>query len=126
MSALRIKKRRLREKSMPKEKPSPAVMTIGHSRHTLEEFIRLLRAHGATCAVDVRTVPCSRPNSQFKKASLPRSLKKSGLGDMFPRRDSAACVMRSAIRPTWASEMPPFEVMRITCKRPSLRRASKN
>ena len=55
-------------------------MTIGHSRHTLEEFIRLLRAHGATCAVDVRTVPRSRHNPQFNKDSLPRSLKKAGLG----------------------------------------------
>ena len=32
---------------------------------------------------------------------------------MFTCRDSAACVMRSAIRPTWAGEMPPFEVMPI-------------
>jgi Uncharacterized conserved protein len=80
MSALRIKNCRLREKSMPKEEPSPLVMTIGHSTHTLEEFIRLLQAHGATCVVDVRTVPRSRHNPQFNKASLPRSLKKAGLG----------------------------------------------
>jgi len=65
---------------MPKEEPSPLVMTIGHSTHTLKEFIRLLQAHGATCVVDVRTVPCSRHNPQFDKASLPRSLKKAGLG----------------------------------------------
>ena len=55
-------------------------MTIGHSTHTLEEFIRLLQAHGATCVVDVRTVPRSRHNPQFNKTSLPRSLKKAGLG----------------------------------------------
>jgi uncharacterized protein (DUF488 family) len=65
---------------MPKEEPSSLVMTIGHSTHTLEEFIRLLQAHGATCVVDVRTVPRSRHNPQFNKASLPRSLKKAGLG----------------------------------------------
>ena len=64
---------------MPKEEPSPLVMTIGHSTHTLEEFIRLLQAHGATCVVDVRTVPRSGHNPQFNKASLPRSLKKAGL-----------------------------------------------
>jgi uncharacterized protein (DUF488 family) len=80
MSALRIKNCRLREKSRPKEEPSPLVMTIGHSTRTLEEFIRLLQAHGATCVVDVRTVPRSRHNPQFNKASLPRSLKKAGLG----------------------------------------------
>ena len=58
---------------------SPLVMTIGHSTRTLEEFIQLLQAHGATCVVDVRTVPRSRHNPQFNKASLPRSLKKAGL-----------------------------------------------
>jgi len=80
MKALRITKTAdCLEKSMPKEEPSPLVMTIGHSTHTLEEFIRLLQAHGATCVVDVRTVPRSGHNPQFNKASLPRSLKKAGL-----------------------------------------------
>jgi len=64
---------------MPKENPSPLVMTIGHSTHTLEEFIRLLQAHGATCVIDVRTLPCSRHNPQFNKETLQRSLKKAGL-----------------------------------------------
>src|ERR1035438_9940606 len=59
---------------------APLVMTIGHSTHTLEDFIRLLQAHGVTCVVDVRTVPRSRHNPQFNKTSLPRSLKKAGLG----------------------------------------------
>ena len=63
---------------MPKEDPAPLVMTIGHSTHTLGEFIRLLQAHGATWVVDVRTVPRSRHNPQFNKACLPRSLRKAG------------------------------------------------
>lgn len=65
---------------MPKEEPTPLIMTIGHSTHTLEEFIRLLQAHGATCVVDVRTVPRSRHNPQFNKDSLPQSLQQAGLG----------------------------------------------
>jgi uncharacterized protein (DUF488 family) len=64
---------------MPKTKPSPIVLTIGHSTRTLDEFIQLLQAHGATCVVDVRTVPRSRHNPQFNQASLPRSLKKAGM-----------------------------------------------
>jgi uncharacterized protein (DUF488 family) len=68
------------KKSTPKKKPSLLVMTIGHSTRTLEEFIGLLKAHGATCVVDVRTVPRSRHNPQFNKTSLPRSLTKAGLG----------------------------------------------
>ena len=58
----------------------PSVLTIGHSTRTLEEFIELLQAHGATLVVDVRTVPRSRHNPQFDQASLPGSLKAAGLG----------------------------------------------
>ncbi|MGH7184017.1 MAG: DUF488 family protein [Nitrospiraceae bacterium] len=65
---------------MRKVKPPPIVLAVGHSTRTLEEFIALLQAHGATRVVDVRTVPRSRHNPQFDKASLPRSLKKAGLG----------------------------------------------
>ena len=67
-------------KSVPSAEPSPIVLTIGHSTRTLEEFIGLLKAHGATRVVDVRTVPRSRHNPQFNKGSLPRALKKAGLG----------------------------------------------
>ena len=56
------------------------MLTIGHSTRTIEEFIGLLQAHGATRVVDVRTVPRSRHNPQFNKAALPRALKKAGLG----------------------------------------------
>jgi uncharacterized protein (DUF488 family) len=59
---------------------SPIVLTIGHSTRTLEEFIDLLKIHGAACVVDVRTVPRSWHNPQFNKDSLPGSLKKAGLG----------------------------------------------
>ncbi len=58
----------------------PIVLTVGHSTRTIEEFIALLRTHGVTCVVDVRTVPRSRHNPQFNKTLLPRSLKKAGIG----------------------------------------------
>ena len=81
MSALRIKKSAVRErKGMPKKELSPVVLTIGHSTRTLEELIGLLKAHGATRVVDVRTVPRSRHNPQFNMTSLPRALEKAGLG----------------------------------------------
>jgi uncharacterized protein (DUF488 family) len=67
------------EKNQPKEEPSPLVMTIGHSTRTLEDFIHLLQVHGATCVVDVRTIPRSWHNPQFNKDTLPDSLKKVGL-----------------------------------------------
>lgn len=57
----------------------PVVLTIGHSTHTLENFIQLLQAHGVTCLADVRTIPRSRHNPQFNKDTLPQSLKKAGI-----------------------------------------------
>ena len=67
------------EKRTPKKESLPLVMTIGHSTRTLEEFIGLLKTHGVTRVVDVRTVPRSRHNPQFNKDSLPGELKKVGL-----------------------------------------------
>ncbi|MEO7860193.1 MAG: DUF488 domain-containing protein [Nitrospirales bacterium] len=69
-----------REKRVRKRELSPIVLTIGPSTRTLEAFIALLQAHGATRVVDVRTVPRSQHNPQFNKASLPRALRKAGLG----------------------------------------------
>ena len=59
---------------------SPIVLTIGHSTRGIEEFVSLLRAHGVTRVVDVRTVPRSRHNPQFDKTSLPKTLRKAGIG----------------------------------------------
>jgi len=51
------------------------VLTIGHSTRPLAEFIGLLQAHGVTRLVDVRTVPRSRHNPQFDRATLPAALR---------------------------------------------------
>ena len=56
-----------------------AVLTIGHSTRTLDEFIELLKAYGVTLVVDVRTVPRSRYNPQFNKETLSNSLKPHGI-----------------------------------------------
>ncbi|MEP6670683.1 MAG: DUF488 domain-containing protein [Chthoniobacter sp.] len=69
--------------SPPKDESSaipPAVLTIGHSTRAIDEFIRLLKAHGATRVIDVRTVPRSRHNPQFNRDTLPASLAAAGIG----------------------------------------------
>jgi uncharacterized protein (DUF488 family) len=53
----------------------PLILTVGHSTRPIEEFIELLKAHGAQRVVDVRTVPRSRRNPQFGQDLLPASLK---------------------------------------------------
>jgi hypothetical protein len=82
---------------------SVSVLTIGHSTRTLREFIALLQTHGVNCVVDVRTVPRSRHNPQFNKASLASSLKKARLGYVHmaglgglrhPKRESENLALR--------------------------------
>ncbi len=57
----------------------PVISTIGHSTHPLDEFLRILNAHGIRQLVDVRTVPRSRHNPQFNRETLPASLKPAGI-----------------------------------------------
>lgn len=96
------------------------VLTIGHSTHPLDEFLGLLRAHGVTRVVDVRTVPRSFHNPQFNKSRLPRSLKKVGLayvhipglgGLRHARRDSKNMGWRNTSFRGYADYMqtPEFE-----------------
>jgi uncharacterized protein (DUF488 family) len=54
--------------------------TIGHSTHTLQDFVALVRAHGVTTIADVRTLPRSRRHPQFNVDTLPASLGAAGLG----------------------------------------------
>lgn len=84
---------------------SPAVLTIGHSTHTLDVFIKLLHTHNVNHVVDVRTVPRSRRNPQFNRETLPNDLKAfgitythiSGLGGLRrPRPDSSNTGWRNA------------------------------
>ena len=55
------------------------VLTVGHSTLPIEKFLELLKAHGVTELVDVRTVPRSRHNPQFNKEALPESLAAVGI-----------------------------------------------
>jgi hypothetical protein len=55
-----------------KSKPGALVtLTIGHSRRTIEELLRLPQAHAGTGVVDVRTAPPSRHYPQFNRNTLP-------------------------------------------------------
>lgn len=55
------------------------ILTVGHSTKPIEEFIRLLQAHGVQLLVDVRTVPRSRHNPQFEQQALAESLNQAGI-----------------------------------------------
>jgi uncharacterized protein (DUF488 family) len=55
------------------------IFTIGHSTRSIDDFIRLLKAHEIGCVVDVRTIPRSRHNPQFNAESLPAPLEQAGI-----------------------------------------------
>ena len=81
------------------------VFTIGHSTRTLEEFIRLLKAHSVQRVIDVRAMPRSQHNPQFNRDQLSPALHSTrihyrhmpGLGGLrHARRDSVNTGWRNA------------------------------
>jgi len=60
-----------------------SVYTIGHSTHTIERFIDLLKEHGVTALADVRSSPFSRFNPQFNQSELKVALRKNGIQYVF-------------------------------------------
>lgn len=59
------------------------VFTVGHSTHTLEVFIGLLRQHEITALADVRSSPYSRYNPQFNRETLAKALQTQGIKYVF-------------------------------------------
>ena len=57
--------------------------TIGHSTHSIEEFLSLLEQHDIDVIVDVRSTPYSRYNPQFNKDTLIKSLRDHGIKYVF-------------------------------------------
>ena len=66
------------------------IFTIGHSKHSLAEFIDLLNQHRITALADVRSAPYSRFNPHFNKDALQRSLKMQGIKYVFLGRELGA------------------------------------
>jgi uncharacterized protein (DUF488 family) len=63
--------------------------TIGHSNHSLEAFLALLKRHGIQTVADVRSQPYSRL-PHFQKEELERALKADGIDYVFLGRELGA------------------------------------
>ena len=59
------------------------IYTVGHSTHSFEEFLSLLKPHGVTAVADVRSVPHSHFNPQFNRPSLEKELPAAGVAYVF-------------------------------------------
>ena len=66
------------------------VFTIGHSTHSQERFIALLRDYGITALCDVRSYPYSRVNPQFNRDELKALLQNSGIKYVFLGKELGA------------------------------------
>jgi uncharacterized protein (DUF488 family) len=60
--------------------PRREILTIGHSTHPADRFIRLLAANRVELVADVRRFPGSRRNPQFGAEALAASLAGAGIG----------------------------------------------
>ena len=75
----------------------PVLFTVGHSTHTIEEFVGLLKEHGVTAVADVRSHPYSRRLEQFNRDTLAPQLEAAGIRYAFlgeelgARRTEADC-----------------------------------
>jgi len=91
------------------------IFTIGHSTHTTNEFLRLLKLHAVTAVADVRSSPYSRFNRQFNREILEKELKACRiayvyLGDCLgPRIDNPACYINGKAEYHLIAETDLFE-----------------
>jgi hypothetical protein len=63
--------------SARRKSAKPTIFTVGHSTRPLEDFIKLLKAHGVQRVIDIRSIPRSRHNPQFNREALGPSLRKA-------------------------------------------------
>ncbi|HXP83506.1 MAG TPA: DUF488 domain-containing protein [Bryobacteraceae bacterium] len=112
------------------------ILTIGHSTHSIDEFLALLAAHGVEQLCDIRTIPKSRRNPQFNREELAGSchraniayLHLAGLGGLrHPRKDSINTAWQNASFRGYADYMqtPEFarsldELIGIASARPTV------
>lgn len=61
----------------------PAIYTVGHSSHTFERFLELLRAQGVEVLVDVRSQPYSKYTPYFDSDQLAKTLPHADIKYLF-------------------------------------------
>lgn len=59
------------------------VLSIGHSTHSWERFVSLLRNANVTAIADVRSSPFSRHHPHFNRTDLQRELRLDGISYVF-------------------------------------------
>lgn len=66
------------------------IFTVGHSTHSIEKFIQLLKQYKITAIADVRSAPYSRHFPHFNRELLQNSLKENGIQYVFLGKELGA------------------------------------
>ena len=80
------------------------IFTVGHSNHTAEMLVDLLRSQGINAVADVRSAPFSRYNPQFDRETLKATLRSSGIQYAFlgkelgARSEDPACYLYGKVQ----------------------------
>lgn len=80
------------------------VYTVGHSTHSIEKFIELLKGAHIDAVSDVRSRPFSRMNPQFNRENLKTSLSAEGIKYVFlgkelgARSDDQSCYRNGQVQ----------------------------
>jgi uncharacterized protein (DUF488 family) len=90
------------------------VFTIGHSTHSSEYFIGLLRKHGVTALCDVRSHPYSKISPQFNRETIRETLRQHGIvyvflgGELGARSTNPSCYVSGKVQYERLSETDIF------------------
>ena len=91
-----------------------SLYTIGHSSHTWDQFVELLRRHAIAAVVDVRSSPYSRHCPQFNREGLAAGLGAAHIeyvfmGDVLgARSDAPSCCVGGRVSFARLAESPRF------------------
>jgi uncharacterized protein (DUF488 family) len=71
------------ENALPDDSDRVAIYSIGHSNHSLETFVTLLRRHSIQSLVDVRSAPYSRYVTHFNRHDLEDAIERNRMRYTF-------------------------------------------
>lgn len=71
------------ETASPQSEQLVTVYSVGHSNHTLAAFLDLLRRHGISSLVDVRSAPYSRYVTHFNRPELEDTMERNRIRYTF-------------------------------------------
>lgn len=72
------------------DRDQPTLYTVGHSNHSLDDFLNLLKRHGVTAVADVRSHPYSARLSQFNRKELSTALEAASIKYVFLGKELGA------------------------------------